>query len=327
MILDTHHRNHTYLRISLTDVCNLRCFYCMPDESYDFMHMKHLMQPPEIEEIARVFVGLGVTKIRLTGGEPLARRDFGDIVRRLSALPVELTLTTNAILLHQHLDALQKAGLLGLNVSLDTLSAERFQAITRRDRFEVTMANIRQAIDRGFRVKINMVVMKGINDDELSDFVAWTKDQPVDVRFIEFMPFTGNRWSGERVLSKQEMLDRIAQRYPIEPLPQDLHATGQPYAVPGHRGTFAIISTMSAPFCAGCNRMRLTADGKMKNCLFSKEETSLLSALREGRPLEPIILTNVLGKAEKLGGQFGDVPFEELEGERLINRSMISIGG
>jgi len=299
----------------------------MPDESYDFMHMKHLMQPPEIEEIARVFVGLGVTKIRLTGGEPLARRDFGDIVRRLSALPVELTLTTNAILLHQHLDALQKAGLLGLNVSLDTLSAERFQAITRRDRFEVTMANIRQAIDRGFRVKINMVVMKGINDDELSDFVAWTKDQPVDVRFIEFMPFTGNRWSGERVLSKQEMLDRIAQRYPIEPLPQDLHATGQPYAVPGHRGTFAIISTMSAPFCAGCNRMRLTADGKMKNCLFSKEETSLLSALREGRPLEPIILTNVLGKAEKLGGQFGDVPFEELEGERLINRSMISIGG
>ncbi|MGK6351333.1 GTP 3',8-cyclase MoaA [Parapedobacter sp. DT-150] len=327
MILDTHHRSHTYLRISLTDVCNLRCFYCMPDESYDFMPKKHLMQPDEIEAIARVFVGLGTTKIRLTGGEPLARRDFDDIVRRLSALPVELTLTTNATLLHQHLDALQSAGVRSLNISLDTLSEERFQQLTRRDKFFRTMANIRMAIDRGFRVKINMVVMNGVNADEVLDFVAWTGTDPIDVRFIEFMPFSGNRWTGDQVFSKREIMDLVAARYTAVPLSQDPHATSQPYQVPGHRGTFAVISTMSAPFCAGCNRMRLTADGKMKNCLFSKDESDLLSALRKGASLEHLIRENILGKAAKLGGQFGEVPFEELAGDQLVNRSMISIGG
>ncbi|SEL13281.1 GTP 3',8-cyclase MoaA [Parapedobacter koreensis] len=327
MMLDTYHRKHTYLRISLTDVCNLRCFYCMPDESYDFMPMKHLMQPPEIEMIAKVFVELGVTKIRLTGGEPLARRDFDDIVLRLSALPVELTLTTNATLLHQHVGALQLAGIRNLNISLDTLSPERFQQLTRRDKFSLTMRNIRMAIDRGFQVKINMVVMKGVNVDEVLDFVAWTKDEPIDVRFIEFMPFAGNRWTGEQVFAKQDIMDLITARYAAIPLHQDPHATSQPYAIPGHRGTFAVISTMSAPFCAGCNRMRLTADGKMKNCLFSKTESDLLSAVRGGKPLEHLIRENILGKAEKLGGQFGDVPFENIIGDQLVNRSMISIGG
>lgn len=327
MILDTHHRAHTYLRISLTDMCNLRCFYCMPDEHYDFMPRAHLMQPREIEEIARIFTRLGVTKIRLTGGEPLARRDFREIIKRLSALPVELTLTTNATLLHRHIDALQSAGVRSLNISLDTRSAERFRKLTRRDKFFVTLHNIRLAIDRGFRVKINMVVMKGINDDEILDFIAWTKTEPVDIRFIEFMPFSGNRWTGDQVFTKHEILNLIEERYTIEPLPSASNATSQPYAISGHTGTFAIISTMSAPFCADCNRMRLTADGKMKNCLFSKTENDLLAALRAGKPLEPLIRENILGKAEKLGGQFGNLPFSDLKGDKLVNRSMISIGG
>ena len=327
MILDTYERTHTYLRISLTDVCNLRCFYCMPDESHDFMPMKHLMQPGEIAEIARVFVEMGVTKIRLTGGEPMARKDFGDILHRLSALPVVLTLTTNATLLHQQLDALKTAAVRSLNISLDTLSAEKFQRLTRRDKFSVTMRNIRMAIDSGFRVKINMVVMNGLNDDEVLDFVAWTKNEPIEVRFIEFMPFAGNRWTGKQVFPMQDMLDLIGTRYAVEPLARGVHATSQSYAIPGHRGTFAVISTMSAPFCTGCNRMRLTADGKMKNCLFSTDESDLLSALRNGVPLDRLIRENIWGKAEKLGGQFGEVPFEELQGERLVNRSMISIGG
>lgn len=327
MILDTYDRNHTYLRISLTDLCNLRCFYCMPDENYDFMPTRHLMQPAEIEAIAAVFVGLGVTKIRLTGGEPLARRDFDDILMRLSLLPVELTLTTNATLLHRHLDTLQLAGVRSFNISLDTLSAERFFQLTRRDKFSQTMRNIRTAIDRGFHVKINTVVMNGVNADEVLGFVAWTKDDPIDVRFIEFMPFEGNRWTGDQVFPKQEIMNLVTEQYHAVPLRHDPHATSQPYQVPGHQGTFAIISTMSAPFCSGCNRMRLTADGKMKNCLFSKTESDLLSALRSGKPLEQFIRKNILGKAERLGGQFGDIPFKDLPGDKLVNRSMISIGG
>lgn len=327
MIFDKHDRGHNYLRISLTDLCNLRCTYCMPDEDYHFMPTAHLMQPAEIEAISKIFVSLGVNKIRLTGGEPMARRDFGDILQRLSALPVTLTLTTNATLLHRHIDALATAGVRSLNISLDTLHAATFLAITRRDQFDTTMHNIRLAISRGFRVKINMVVMKGVNEQEVLDFVEWTKDEPVDIRFIEFMPFDANHWAAAQVFTKQQILELIAGRHEFEALPQEAHATSEPYAVPGYKGSFAVISTMSAPFCGGCNRMRLTADGKMKNCLFSKDETDLLAALRTGQPLEQLIRQNILGKAEKLGGQFGDTPFEELHGEQLINRSMISIGG
>jgi cyclic pyranopterin phosphate synthase len=327
MIFDTHNRQHNYLRISLTDRCNLRCAYCMPDDEYHFMPTQHLMQPAEIEEIARVFVSMGVDKIRLTGGEPLARRDFGEILQRLSSLPVELTLTTNATLLHRHLDALQQAKVQNLNISLDTMSAEKFIVLTRRDMFSQTMNNINLAIERGLNVKINMVVMKSVNDDEILDFVGWTKNEAIDIRFIEFMPFKDNRWKGAQVVTKKQVLELIETQYSFNLLPPKPHSTSEVYTIPGHKGTFAIISTMTAPFCGDCNRMRLTADGKMKNCLFSKDETDLLSALRTGIALEPLIRQNVLRKAAKLGGQFGELPFEELEGETIINRSMISIGG
>lgn len=327
MIFDTYNRGHNYLRISLTDRCNLRCAYCMPNDEYHFMPTQHLMQPAEIEEITRVFVSMGVNKIRLTGGEPLARQDFGEILKRLSPLPVELTLTTNATLLHRHLDALEIAGVRNLNISLDTMSPEKFVTLTRRDMFSQTMNNINLALERGFIVKINMVVMKMVNDDEVLDFIEWTRHQAVDIRFIEFMPFKGNRWKGAQVFTKRELLELVNTRYTFNPLPPEPHSTSEDYSIPGHKGTFAIISTMSAPFCGGCNRMRLTADGKMKNCLFSKSETDLLSALRAGIPLEPLIRQNVLSKAEKLGGQFGELPFEELKGEDVVNRSMISIGG
>lgn len=327
MIADTFHRTHDYLRISLTDVCNLRCTYCMPEEEYDFMPAAHLMQPAEIEEIVRQFAALGVTKVRLTGGEPLARPDVDTIIHRLAKLPVKLALTTNATLLHRHIDTLVNAGIKSLNISLDTLSPERFVALTRRDKFTQTRDNIQLALQRGLRVKVNMVVMKGVNEQEIPDFIAWTRQEPIEVRFIEFMPFTGNRWTGNRVFSKQEILQLIQSQYTITPLPQLLHATSMPYAIEGHKGRFAIISTMSAPFCAGCNRMRLTADGRMKNCLFSKDETDLLSALRAGQPLAPLIRANVLAKAEQLGGQFSGQAYEQLAGEQLVNRSMISIGG
>ncbi|MGS2761126.1 GTP 3',8-cyclase MoaA [Sinomicrobium sp. M5D2P9] len=326
MIKDTYNRTHDYLRISLTDVCNLRCFYCMPDEEYDFTPEARLMQVDEIEHIAKTFVDLGVNKIRLTGGEPLARKDVGEILKRLSRLPVTLTMTTNATLLHRYIDVLEKAGVKSLNISLDTLKTEKFLWMTRRKQFRLALDNINMAIERGFHVKINAVVMKGLNDNEITDFVEWTKDTPVHVRFIEFMPFNGNKWTSNQVFTWEEMLETIGAEYRFERLAASPHDVAKKYRVPGHKGTFAVISTMSAPFCSGCNRMRLTADGKMKNCLFSKGETDLLSALRRREDLVPLIRENILRKAKGLGGQM-DEDFKKLDGDKIDNRSMISIGG
>jgi cyclic pyranopterin phosphate synthase len=171
-----------------------------------------------------------------------------------------------------------------------------------------------------------MVVMKGLNDNELNDFVEWTKDQPVHVRFIEFMPFTGNRWTSNKVFTMQQMLQVIEDKYEVVRLQDEKHDTSKGYMVPGHKGTFAIISTMSANFCGDCNRMRLTADGKMKNCLFAEKETDLLSPLRRGEDVVPLIHQNIRSKAKELGGQF-TADFEHLHPEDIHNRSMITIGG
>lgn len=326
MLIDSYNRVHNYLRISLTDNCNLRCFYCMPEEDYEFTPHSRLMQPDEIESLAKLFVDNGVNKIRLTGGEPLVRKDAADIILRLAKLPVKLTLTTNATRLHDFVDVLEQAGVSSLNISLDTLDPDKFSIITRRDSFQRVMDNIHLMISRNFHVKINVVVMKGMNDHEINDFIAWTKDVPVHVRFIEFMPFEGNRWTSNQVFTWTEMLDEISKKYSAIPLPGDIHDTAKKYSIENHKGTFAIISTMSAPFCAGCNRMRLTADGKMKNCLFSQSENDLLTALRNGEDVLPLIQANIAAKAKELGGQFSK-DFKKIHTEDLHNRSMISIGG
>lgn len=326
MLVDSYNRVHNYLRISLTDNCNLRCFYCMPEENYEFTPHSRLMQPDEIETLAKLFVENGVNKIRLTGGEPLVRKDAADIILRLAKLPVKLTLTTNATRLHDFVDVLEQAGVSSLNISLDTLDPDKFSIITRRDSFQRVMDNIHLMISRNFHVKINVVVMKGMNDHEINDFIAWTKDVPVHVRFIEFMPFEGNRWTSNQVFTWTEMLDEISKKYSAIPLPGDIHDTAKKYSIENHKGTFAIISTMSAPFCAGCNRMRLTADGKMKNCLFSQSENDLLTALRNGEDVLPLIQANIAAKAKELGGQFSK-DFKKIHTEDLHNRSMISIGG
>jgi GTP 3',8-cyclase len=326
MITDTFNRVHDYLRISLTDNCNLRCFYCMPEEDYEFTPSSRLMQVDEIEAIAQVFVELGVKKIRLTGGEPLVRKGVDDIIRRLSKLPVSLTLTTNATRLHEFVEVLQQANVRSLNISLDTLLPEKFQLITRRNQFEKTLENIHLLLQKQFHVKLNVVVMKGLNDNEINDFVAWTKTTDIHVRFIEFMPFEGNRWTSNKVFTWKEMMTVIESKYEVIRLHDDLHDTAKKYRVNGHLGTFAVISTMSAPFCSGCNRMRLTADGKMKNCLFSQKETDLLTAFRMGKDIVPLILESVHSKAKELGGQFTK-DFENIHTEDIHNRSMIAIGG
>jgi cyclic pyranopterin phosphate synthase len=326
MIKDSFGRIHNYLRISLTDNCNLRCFYCMPDEKYDFAPASKLMQPGEIETLAKLFVSQGVTKIRLTGGEPLVRKDAPDIVNRLAALPVNLAITTNAVRINEMLPQIIAAGFSQINISLDTLQAERFRKITHRDYFARVRANIDLLLSNNIIPKINVVVMKGLNDDEINDFVAWTRDMPIQVRFIEFMPFSGNRWTSNQVFTLHDILSEIAGKYDFMPVPGEPHDTAKHFQPEGHKGSFAVISTMSEPFCDSCNRMRLTADGKLKNCLFSKEETDLLNPLREGQDLLPLIHESIGKKARALGGQFSGL-FSDIDPAAIDNRSMITIGG
>jgi len=298
----------------------------MPEEEYEFSAASKLMQVDEIFALAKIFVAEGVNKIRLTGGEPLVRKDADKIILALSKLPVSLTLTTNATRLHNFVDVLMEANVQSLNISLDTLQPDKFLLLTRRDQFKEVFDNIELMLRNNFHVKINVVVMKGLNDVEINDFIEWTKDTPVHVRFIEFMPFSGNKWTSNKVFTWQQILEVVESKYTVTRLQDDKHDTAKKYTVPGHKGTFAVISTMSAPFCEGCNRMRLTADGKMKNCLFSKEETDLLTALRKGENVLPLIQQSIGSKAKELGGQFTS-DFEHLHAEEIHNRSMITIGG
>jgi cyclic pyranopterin phosphate synthase len=298
----------------------------MPEEDYEFTPASRLMQADEIKKLSEIFVQEGVTKIRLTGGEPLVRKDADRIIELLAELPVNLAITTNGTRLHEFADVLKSANIMSVNISLDTLQEDKFRIITRRDQFQVVMNNIRMMIDRGFHVKVNVVVMKGFNEAEINDFIEWTRLQPVHIRFIEFMPFEGNRWTSNKVFTLQEILDVIAEKYLFVRLNDEKHDTAKKYAVPGHAGTFAVISTMSENFCGDCNRMRLTADGKLKNCLFSRSETDLLSALRAGNDIVPLIHQNIQRKAKELGGQFSN-DFEHIDATELSNRSMITIGG
>jgi GTP 3',8-cyclase len=326
MIVDGFNRVHNYLRISLTDNCNLRCFYCMPEEDYDFTPASRLMQTDEIVDISKIFVANGVNKIRLTGGEPLVRKDAASIISRLGALPVKLTLTTNGTRLHEFADVLKDAGITSLNISLDTLQKDKFTLMTRRDNFERVKRNIDMMVSRGFHVKINVVAISGLNDNEIVDFINWTRHEPIHVRFIEFMPFSGNRWTSNKVITWQQILEIAGSEFDIIPIERDKHDTAKKYTVPGHEGTFAVISTMSAPFCGDCNRMRLTADGKMKNCLFSQSETDLLTPFRNKEDIVPLIYQSIRDKKKALGGQF-TADIAHVEAGKIENRSMITIGG
>ena len=326
MLQDSFGRVHDYLRISLTDHCNFRCSYCMPVEEMEWMPQSKLMSAQEIVQLAEVFVSLGVKKIRLTGGEPLVRKDFGQILEELARLPVELTMTTNGILIPQYLEALKKAGVRSINVSLDTLQPEKFFKLTRRDQFAQVWANILLLLQEGFRVKINAVAMQGQIEEELIDFVRLTRDLPLHVRFIEFMPFTGNHWQAKQVITAAQMLEWVKKEVEVVKLEDKTHDTAKKYQVPGYAGTFAFITTMSEHFCGSCNRLRLTADGKIKNCLFGKEELDLLGALRQGQEVTPLILQSLSRKHAALGGQFSQ-DYSQADPGAIENRSMINIGG
>lgn len=329
ILTDTHGRKHSYLRISLSEKCNLRCTYCMPHDGIPLSPRSHLMTADEIETFAKVFVDHGVTKIRLTGGEPLVRKDFTAILARLAKLPVKLSITTNALLTHRFIEDFKRYGLHDINVSLDSLNAEKFKLITRRDQYKKAFENIEQLIEEGFNVKVNVVLMKHFNEDEIVDFINLTKARAINVRFIEFMPFDGNAWNKEKLVSQAEVINRVTDHFGVEalqPFPNEKNFTARNFKIEGFQGTFGIISSVTNPFCDSCNRIRLTADGKLKNCLFSNEETNLLKPFREGEKLEDLIDAALNAKKAVRAGM---TDFDQLTNPDLHsnNRSMIAIGG
>lgn len=329
LLQDAFGRKHDYLRISITEHCNLRCTYCMPEEGIKLTPKPHLMTADEIVSIAQTFVNLGVTKIRLTGGEPLVRKDAKEIMQRLGKLGVNLSITTNGILVSECIDTFKTSGIKTVNISIDSLEKEKFNAITRRHYFDTVQKNIDLLITEKFNVKLNVVLIKSFNDNEILDFILLTKNKNIQIRFIEFMPFSGNQWDKSKLVSYAEIMETVQSEYAIsqiERLQDAPNDTAKNFKIRSHLGSFAIISSVTNPFCSTCNRIRLTADGKLKNCLFSNSETPLLETLRSGRSLLPLIHQNLIAKKAIRAGMDDDLKFQDPE---LFNknRSMITIGG
>lgn len=283
---DRFGRQHTYLRMSLTERCNLRCTYCMPAEGVELSPDESMLTLAELERLARVFVERGgVEKIRFTGGEPLVRRGVEELCASVAALDglKQLAITTNAINLERKLEPLVAAGVTHMNISLDTLVPAKFQLVTRRNGCERVLRAIHAAVAAGVpSVKVNCVIMRGFNDDELFDFLALVEEVPIEVRFIEYMPFGKNRWERKKMVSYIELLDRIRERFPAtRRLVDGPHETSKTYSPgPSFRGRVGFITSMSEHFCGGCNRMRITADGHLKVCLFGSDETNLRDPMR-----------------------------------------------
>lgn len=329
MITDSSGRIHDYLRISLTDKCNLRCTYCMPEEGNQLYPKSHIMTLEEIYDIAKIFVDLGIKKIRLTGGEPLVRKGIDTLIPKLADLGVKLTITTNGVRLDEYFDLLQKYNVTDINISLDTLNEGVFFRLTRRDHYPKVMANIEEALHRNFKIKLNVVPIKGINVLETIDFVEWTKNTPIDIRFIEFMPFNGNQWNWDKMVPYTELLEMVNIHYGSHQILSkgiSGNDTALIYQVKNHKGSFGFINSVTRPFCSTCNRIRLTADGKLKNCLFSRSETDILTPFRNQENIVPIILNNIQNKKAIRNGMNSN---EELKNEinHQLNRSMIAIGG
>lgn len=327
-LTDSFGRHHTYLRISLTERCNLRCRYCMPAEGVELSPKEHLLTTPEVLTLCRLFIQEGITKIRLTGGEPLLRKDLVEIVGGLNDLRSmglqNIGITTNGITLARKLPHLKMAGLDQLNISLDTLVPAKFEFITRRKGFKNVLEAIDKAVELQFSpVKVNCVVMNGTNEEEICDFVAFTKDRPVDIRFIEYMPFDGNQWNLKRFVSYQQMLDRIYDRWPdLSRLQDGPNDTSKAYKVPGFLGQIGFITSMSEHFCGTCNRLRITADGNLKVCLHGNSEVSLRDCLRNQMPEEKLLEVITMAVKRKKKQHAGMSTLSHMK-----NRPMILIGG
>ncbi|XP_050064048.1 molybdenum cofactor biosynthesis protein 1 isoform X2 [Aphis gossypii] len=295
ILTDTFGRKHNYLRVSLTERCNLRCEYCMPLKGTKLSEQSKLLSNNEIVRLVSLFAKYGVDKIRITGGEPTVKKDIIQIVESLRNIKTlkTIAMTTNGLTLTKYLVDFQRAGLNALNVSLDTLQQNTYGKITRRDGqlLKRVLAGIDLALQLGFSpVKVNCVLMRGINFDELRDFVEMTRHRTISYRFIEFMPFSMNDWDEKRMVPYKEAIREIMKSYPnFEPCNNEPNSTSKMYRVPGFVGNIGFISSMTEDYCDSCNRLRLMADGNLKACLFQNNEISLRDPLREGASDEELL--------------------------------------
>lgn len=266
----------------------------MPADGVDLTPKSNLLTTEEIIHLAKIFVEQGVRKIRLTGGEPTIRKDLTDIIGKLKAIPKieNVGITTNGLVLTRQLVNYHRAGLDAINISLDTLQPKKYEEITRRKGWERVIAGIDLAIQLGYKPKVNCVVMKDFNDNEVCDFVAMTQDRDVDIRFIEYMPFSGNEWKTKKMISFKQMTDQIKEKFPdFKALPNGPNDTSKAFHVPGFKGQVGFITSMTEHFCGSCNRLRITADGNLKVCLFGNTEVSLRDAMRSGCSEDDLICT------------------------------------
>jgi GTP 3',8-cyclase len=326
-LFDGHGRRISDLRVSVTDRCNFRCQYCMPAEGLPWLERSEILSFEEIERLVRVMAAMGVTDLRLTGGEPLVRREFPRLVGMLARVPgiEDLSLTTNGYLLERDADALVEAGITRVNVSIDSLQRDRFFQLTRRDSLPQVLRGL-EAIARHERVrpiKVNAVALRGFTEEEALPFAEFARSTSYQVRFIEFMPLDGDHaWSRDQVLTGEEIRAIIDRVHPLEETPREPHSTARVFRFADGRGEIGFINPVSEPFCGDCNRIRLTADGKLRTCLFSLHETDLREPLRSGASddeLETVVRDAVWRK--ELKHHVGEPGF------RQPPRTMSAIGG
>jgi GTP 3',8-cyclase len=327
-LIDNFGRLHDSLRISVTDRCNIRCFYCMPEEAVQFAPRQEILTFEEIERFVRVAVSLGVNKLRFTGGEPLLRRDLHKLIERVAAIPGvhDLALTTNAVVLKQHAQALYDAGLRRLNIHLDTLDRERFKQITRRDDLSRVLAGIDEAVRVGFqKIKLNIVAVKGLIEPDIVPIALYCRERGFEPRYIEFMPLDAQSiWDRGKVLLADDIAAMLSREISplVEDPDRDLRAPATDFIYADGKGKVGFVASVSKPFCLNCNRLRLTSDGKMRYCLFAIEETDVKDLLRSGAPDEAIAAAIRQNVSEKWIGH-------EINSAKFIPppRPMYSIGG
>lgn len=327
MLLDNHGRPLNYLRLAVTDRCNLRCFYCMPEDGIRYLPKRDLLTFEEIQRIVSLLASMGISKVRLTGGEPFVRNDLMQMIRRLVTIPGvdELHITTNGLLTAPHVPELKALGIRSVNLSLDTLDAARFRTITRRDEFDKTMDTLHLLLEAGIHVKVNAVVMEGKNIDDIIPMVEMTRRQPVEVRFIEEMPFNGEGTHYRQLVwTHKKILAHISSAFPgIRKIQKPFGSTADKYKVDGFQGSIGIIAAFSRTFCGSCNRIRITAQGLLKTCLYDDGVLNIRDLIRSG--ISDDELKGRLMKA--FMSREPDGHTAEQKRRHAVNESMSTIGG
>jgi len=329
MLIDNHGREVNYLRLAVTDRCNLRCFYCMPAEGIEYMPKSALMSYEEMLKLVRLFSEMGINKVRITGGEPFVRKDLWSFLENLSSIEAihDITITTNGLLTLPYISKFKSIGITSVNLSLDSLDAERFKKITRRDELDKVLASLESLLEHGINTKINCVLMAGMNEMDIIPFIELTKNKNVNVRFIEEMPFNGSpqhspsiEWNYKKILS------HIESHYTsIEKLKDSKYSTSLNYKAADHLGSFGVIPAFSRTFCGSCNRLRLTAQGNIKTCLYGGDVLNVKDLLRAGES-DDLIKQKVkdsISKRAKDGFEAAEKNIHPID----LNKSMSTIGG